>query len=219
MLEKYNSVSIEIKSYPPKEEFLNVWSHILGLGFSIIGTYFLIVKALLLESTIHILSYTIFGISMVILFSASSLYHASKKSIKRAKLKIFDHVAIYFLIAGTYTPFTLLGLKGTWGWSIFSVAWGIGIAGMILKLFFTGKFNLLSTLSYIAMGWLIVIAIKPVLNTFSSETLFWLTVGGVFYTVGAVLYSIKKIPFNHAIFHFFVLGGVTSHFIAVYFYL
>ncbi len=156
---------------------------------------------------------------MVILFSASTLYHSSKKPEKRKKLKVFDHVANYFLIAGTYTPFTLLGLQGTWGWSMFGVAWGIGIAGMILKLFFTGKFNILSMLIYIAMGWIIVVAIKPVLNTFSSETQFWLATGGVFYTVGAVLYSIKKIPFNHAIFHVSVLGGALSHFIGVYYYL
>lgn len=209
----------KIDTYPAKEEFINIWSHAIGVLFSIIGSYLLISKAIELSSTIHLLSYALYGISMTILFFASTLYHSSKKPEKRKKLKVFDHVAIYFLIAGTYTPYTLLGLQGTWGWSMFAVAWSIGFAGMVLKLFFTGRFTLLSTLSYIAMGWIIVIAIKPVLNTFSSETLFWLAAGGVFYTIGAVLYSIKKIPYNHAIFHIFVLGGAISHFIGVYFYL
>lgn len=208
-----------INTYSPQEEKLNVWSHFTGIILGLIGLILLLIKGVQSNSLIHISSYTLYGLSMIVLFLASTLYHSAKNLQKRKKLKIFDHAAIYFLIAGSYTPFALIGVQGVWGWSIFAVAWGIGIAGIILKLFFTGQYNLLSTISYVAMGWIVVIAIKPLINNLPTEALFWLAIGGVFYTVGAVLYSIKKIPFNHAIFHFFVLGGAISHFIGVYFYL
>lgn len=211
-------MNILIKTYSPIEERLNIWSHFVGVILGILGLVLLLGKGINLNSIIHIASYVIYGLSMVVLFLASTLYHSATETSKRMKLKIFDHVAIYFLIAGSYTPFTLIGLKGVWGWSIFGVAWGIGIIGMVLKLFFTGRFNFLSTLSYVLMGWVVVIAIKPLMNSLSSDALFWLAMGGVFYTVGAVLYSIKKIPYNHAIFHFFVLGGCISHFIGIYLY-
>lgn len=212
-------MSIPIKKYSPREEFLNIWSHKIALVLSIIGTILLIVKGFDSINRSDTIIYTLYGLSMIILFAASTLYHSAKEPEKRLKLKIFDHAAIYFLIAGSYTPFCLIGLQGAWGWSIFGIAWSIGIAGMVLKLFFTGRFNLLSTISYVAMGWVVVIAIKPLINSLSGDALFWLSAGGVFYTVGAVLYSIKSIPLNHAIFHFFVVGGAISHYIAVYFYL
>lgn len=207
-----------IKTYSPLEEQLNVWSHAFGIVLSLIGTILLLIKGIKLHSPIHIVSYSIYGFSMLVLFSASTFYHNAKEVNLRQRLNVFDHVSIYFLIAGTYTPFTLLALKGAWGWSIFGVVWGIGIAGMILKIFFTGRFNLASTISYVLMGWVIVVAIKPLIERFSTEGLIWLALGGVFYTVGAVLYSIKKIPLNHAIFHFFVLAGALSHFIGVFLY-
>jgi hemolysin III len=122
------------------------------------------------------------------------------------------------LIAGSYTPFTLVTLNGTTGWVIFGVAWSIVICGIILKLFFTGKYKLLSTLLYVAMGWMVIFAIKPLVNNLSAGGLSWLVAGGLAYTVGAILYSIKKIQFNHAIFHVFVLAGSFCHFMAVYFY-
>jgi len=209
----------EIKTYSPQEEKLNIWSHFAGIILGIIGLILLLIKGVKSNNFIHISSYMLYGLSMITLFMASTLYHAATVSKKRKKLKIFDHAAIYFLIAGSYTPFSLVGITGTWGWSIFGIAWVIGIAGIVLKLFFTGKFNLLSTISYVAMGWIVVIAIKPLINNLSADALFWLAAGGVFYTVGAVLYSIKKIPYNHAIFHFFVLGGAISHFVGIYFYL
>lgn len=208
-----------LKIYSRKEELLNIYSHLLGSALSLIGLGLLILKALQLNTALHTLSYTIYGTSMLVLFLASTLYHSAKSPVKRQKLQVFDHAAIYFLIAGTYTPFALLGLKGTWGWAIFGIVWGIGIAGMALKLFFTGKYNLLSTLSYIAMGWVIIVAIKPLTERLTTEALSWLFIGGAFYTLGAVLYSIKRIPLNHAIFHLFVLLGAFSHFWAVYQYL
>jgi hemolysin III len=208
-----------IKTYSPLEERLNIWSHAFGIILSLAGIVLLLLKGIELHSAIHSLSYTIYGTSMLVLYLASTLYHSAKSPAKRQKLQVFDHAAIYFLIAGTYTPFTLLGLKDAWGWAIFGSVWGIGIAGIVLKLFFTGKYNLLSTISYLAMGWVIVIAIKPLLQRLPSQALLWLLIGGVFYTVGAVLYSIKKIPLNHAIFHLFVLLGSFSHFWAVFQYL
>jgi len=214
-----NCMSATIKTYSHIEESLNIWSHFSGAIMGVVGLVLLIAKGIVLNSPIHVVSYSIYGVSMVVLFLASTLYHSTKEPKKKAQLNIFDHVAIYFLIAGSYTPFTLIGMKGAWGWSIFGVAWGIGIAGMILKLFFTGRFKLLSTISYVAMGWVVVIAIKPLMKSLSTDALFWLATGGVFYTVGAVLYLIKKIPYNHAIFHFFVLAGAISHYISVYFFL
>jgi len=208
----------EVKIYSPKEERYNVWSHFIGLLFSVAGTIVLIIKGYNSGTALSVVSYALYGSSMICLYLASTTYHAATEPKKRKKLKVFDHASIYFLIAGSYTPFSLLVLKGAWGWSVFGVVWGIAAAGIILKLFFTGRFNLLSTLGYILMGWVIVVAIKPLIANFCSEGLMLLLVGGIFYTLGAVLYSIKRIPYNHAIFHFFVLFGSLSHYLAIYFY-
>ncbi len=159
-----------------------------------------------------------FGASLIILYAASSFYHSAKKSELRNRLNIIDHASIYVLIAGTYTPFTLVTLKGTIGWVIFGISWGLALTGIILKLFFTGKYNLMSTIMYVLMGWVIVFAIKPLINNLPLAGLLWLVAGGISYTIGAILYGIKKIKFNHAIFHMFVLMGSFCHFMSVYFY-
>lgn len=206
------------KVYTKREENINIWSHFIGIILSVIGLVFLLIKGVNLNSNLHIISYTIYGVSMIVLFFASTLYHSTKDPELRKKRNIFDHIAIYFLIAGTYTPFTLIVLKGTWGWSIFSVVWAIALVGFVIKLFFTGRFNIISTVGYIIMGSVVVVAIKPLASSISPEGLFWLAMGGVSYIVGAVLYLIRSIPFNHAIFHLFVLIGALCHYIAVYFY-
>jgi hemolysin III len=206
-----------IKTYSHREEQLNIWSHFTGFILSIAGLVLLMIKGIQSGSTLTIFSYAIYGVSMLVLYLASTLYHSAKEPERRKKLNIFDHAAIYVLIAGTYTPFSLLVLKGAWGWSIFGVVWGIAAIGITLKLFFTGRFNLVSTISYVLMGWVVVIAIKPLITNFNMEGLLLLAAGGFFYTVGAVLYSIKRIPYNHAIFHFFVLLGSLTHFLAIYF--
>jgi hemolysin III len=208
----------QIKIYSPEEERLNIWSHFTGLLLSIAGAVLLIIKGVNTGNAMSVVSYTIYSAGNIVLYLASTTYHAATNPVKRKKLKVFDHAAIYFLIAGTYTPFSLLVLKGAWGWSVFGVVWGIAAAGITLKLFFTGRYNLLSTLSYILMGWVIVVAIKPLIAGFSMEGLLLILAGGVFFTIGAVLYSIKRIPYNHAIFHFFVLFGSLSHFLAIYLY-
>ncbi len=208
----------KIQFYSPTEEKLNIWSHAVGIFLSIIALVLLIVKAVEQNNVWMMVSFPIFGISLIVLYLASTLYHASKHLEKRFKLKIFDHAAIYVLIAGTYTPFTMVSLNGEIGWFIFSTVWAIAFAGIILKLFFTGRFKVISTAMYVLMGWIIIFYFKELTANLNSDGVFYLILGGVFYTIGAILYSIKKIKFNHAIFHFFVLAGSFSHFLSVYLY-
>lgn len=208
----------QVTYYDPKEEKLNVISHAIGLVLSIIALVVLVIYAAKDGNYWHIVSFSIYGVSLVVLYSASTMYHAVQSPKLRKKLNILDHAAIYILIAGTYTPFTLVVLKGWVGWTIFGVSWGLALFGVIFKLFYTGKYDRISTIAYVLMGWVVVFAIKPLISNLPLEGLLWLLAGGMFYTVGAVLYSIKKIKYNHAIFHIFVLLGSFSHFMAVFFY-
>jgi len=207
------------KYYSPTEEKINVISHGVGFFLSIVALVFLVVRAGMYGNSMHVVSFTIFGVSLMVLYAASSLYHNATQPEVRKRLKIFDHASIFVLIAGTYTPFTLVTLEGSTGWIIFGISWGIALVGITLKLFFTGRFSVASTVMYVLMGWVIIIAIKPLVQNLSSDGLFWLFLGGVAYTVGAVLYSIKKIRFNHAIFHLLVLVGSFCHFVSIYFYI
>jgi hemolysin III len=207
-----------MNEYSPREEKLNIISHAIGFVLSIIALVLLLMRAMALGNIWHIISVSIFGLSLMILYAASTLYHSAKQQKLRKRLKIFDHSAIYVLIAGTYTPFTLITLNSTKGWVIFGISWGMALIGIILKLFFTGKYKFISTLLYILMGWMIVFAIKPLMDSLPLEGLHWLFAGGVAYTIGAILYSIKKIKFNHAIFHILVLMGSFCHFYSVLFY-
>jgi hemolysin III len=207
-----------LKYYSPIEEKINIISHAVGFILSIIALVLLVRHATRHGDVWHIVSFSIFGASLIILYAASSFYHSAKKSELRNRLNIIDHASIYVLIAGTYTPFTLVTLKGTIGWVIFGISWGLALTGIILKLFFTGKYNLMSTIMYVLMGWVIVFAIKPLMNNLPLEGLRWLVAGGISYTIGAILYGIKKIKFNHAIFHMFVLMGSFCHFMSVFFY-
>lgn len=208
----------KITYYDPKEEKLNVISHALGLVLSIIALVLLVVYSSTYGSAKHIVSFSIYGASLIVLYSASTFYHYSKNPELRKRLNIFDHAAIYILIAGTYTPFTLVILKGWIGWTIFGVSWGLALTGVILKLFYTGKYDKISTIAYVLMGWVIIFALKPLINNFPLKGLLWLLAGGIFYTVGAILYSFKNMKYNHAIFHIFVLLGSFCHFMAVFFY-
>ena len=208
----------KITYYEPKEEKFNVISHAIGLVLSIVALVLLVVYSSIYGSARHIVSFSIYGASLIVLYSSSTLYHYVQSPKLRHRLNIFDHSAIYVLIAGTYTPFTLVVLNGWVGWTIFGVSWGLAIAGIILKFFFTGKYDKISTFAYVLMGWLIILAIKPLVSNLPFEGLMWLLAGGIFYTIGAILYSIKKLKYNHAIFHIFVLLGSFSHFIAIFFY-
>ncbi len=208
-----------IKYYSPLEESINIISHAIGLMLSIVALVLLVRHANLHGNVWHVVSFTIFGLSLISLYAASTFYHSARKPDLRRRLRIVDHATIYILIAGTYTPFALVTLNGLTGWMLFGVSWGMALTGITLKLFHTGKYNLISTLMYVFMGWIIVFAIKPLINNLSSDGLFWLVAGGMAYTTGAILYSIKKIKFNHAIFHLFVLLASFCHFVAVYFYI
>jgi len=208
-----------VHRYSKSEESLNIITHGFGLLLSMVGFPFLILKAFNFSGFWKPASLIIFGLSLLILYTASTFYHAAKRASIRRKLNIVDHAAIYVLIAGTYTPFTLIVLEGMVGWILFGLTWFFALIGMILKLFYTGKYDVLSTVMYILMGWQIVFAIKPLMKNFSSEGLYWLFAGGIFYTIGAILYSLKKLPFNHATFHVFVILGSLSHFFSIYCYI
>jgi hemolysin III len=207
-----------VKCYSPLEEKISSISHAIGAVLSIVALVLLIVSANQHRDVVLILSVSIFGASLIVLYAASAYYHGVKKPELRSRLRIIDHASIYVLIAGTYTPFSLVTLNGPVGWTIFGVSWGFALIGIILKLFFTGKFGIISTILYVLMGWIIIVAIKPLINNLSSDGLFWLIAGGAAYTIGAILYSIKKIKFNHAIFHMLVLVGSGCHFVSVFFY-
>lgn len=202
--------------YSESEERLNIWSHALGLFLSLLAFPFLITKAFTYTGFWQVSSFIIYGLSLIVLYAASTFYHASVNPKNRRKLNIFDHAAIYALIAGSFTPFCIIALDSDLGWYLFIFVWIFALIGIILKLFFTGRFDKLSTAMYLLMGWQVVFFIKPLMKVLTDFGLNLLIIGGVFYTVGAMLYSIKKIPYNHAIFHLFVLLGSASHFFALY---
>lgn len=208
----------EARQYPKTEELLNVITHGLGFLLSIAALVLLIVFASIKGDAWHIVSFTIYGISLVVLYLASTLFHMTRKQKLRNRLNVFDHSAIYLLIAGTYTPFLLVTLRGPWGWSLFGVIWTLAIGGVVFKIFYTGKYDLISAIIYVLMGWLIIIAIKPMNDNLTTEGLLWLFGGGVSYSIGVVFYLMNRIPYNHAIFHIWVLLGSFAHFIAVFKY-
>ncbi|MFC1688300.1 hemolysin III family protein [Pseudomonadota bacterium] len=207
-----------LNAYSPAEERINIGSHALGLVLSIVALLLLVLETLPYKNPLYTLSFAVFGISLISLYLASTLYHSAKSQRARSRLRIVDHATIYILIAGTYTPFTLITLSGTTGWTVFAVSWSLAVTGVILKLFFTGRFERLSTLMYVFMGWIVIFVVKPMIANLPPEGLAWLVAGGLSYTFGAVIYSIRTIAFNHAIFHLFVLGGSFCHFMSVYFY-
>ena len=208
-----------IKYYPFKEEILNVLTHFIGLILSVGALALLVVFAGIYGTVWHIVSFSIFGSSMVVLYLASTLYHYARRKSLRKKLNIFDHSAIYLLIAGTYTPYCLVALNGAVGWVLFGVTWGLAAAGVVLKLFYTGRYDRLSTIGYVLMGWVAVFAARPLIQNLQPEGLTYLLLGGVSYTIGAVFYSLERLPYNHAIFHVWVLMGTVFHFISIFFYL
>jgi hemolysin III len=207
-----------LKYYPETEERINIASHAIGLLFSVGALLALVTRALLHGDVWHLVSFSVFGLSLVALYAASTAYHRSREPALRARLRTVDHASIYLLIAGTYTPFALVTLSGPVGWVIFGLTWGMAASGIVLKLFFTGRFKHLSTLMYLFMGWLIIFFIEPLIERFPPAGLAWLLAGGVAYTLGAVLYSLHRIPYGHALFHVLVVVGSICHFVAVFKY-
>lgn len=197
------------------EELANALTHGLGATAALAGGAVLVTLAALHGTRWQLAGALVFGISLVLLYVASTLYHSVRHPVLKSRLKVFDHCAIYLLIAGTYTPFTLIGLRGSWGWWMFATIWSLALAGVVFKLFFTGRFKRLSTMIYIAMGWLVLVAAKPMWDALDGWTLGWLLAGGISYTAGTFFYHRPALRYSHAIWHMFVLGGSLCHYIAV----
>ncbi|MFY2763033.1 PAQR family membrane homeostasis protein TrhA [Arenimonas sp. MALMAid1274] len=199
----------------PREELANAVTHGLGAVAAAIGGAVLVVMAAAYGNGWQLAGAIVFSLALVLLYVASTLYHASKDRTVRGRMKVFDHCAIFVLIAGTYTPFTLVGLRADGGWWLFAAIWTFAVAGVVFKLFFTGRFKGVSTVIYLGMGWMAVLAIKPFLRQIPMDTLLWLLAGGLSYSLGTIFYMSRRIPFAHAIWHGFVLVGSICHFVAV----
>lgn len=206
------------KIYTRKEEKINIWSHGLGLLLFVAGSIVLLAKAIQLNSLKIFVAYLVYGIGVNTMYLASTLYHSSTKPVIRKRLNVFDHSAIFLTIAGSYTPITLLTMPPSWGTPILIIVWLIAGAGITLKFFFIGKYSKLSTSMYVLMGWVIVIAIKPLVDSMELAGLIWLLAGGLAYTFGALLYQMKGLKYNHAVFHVFVLIGSICHYVVIYSY-
>jgi hemolysin III len=201
------------------EELWNTLTHGAGAVCAVAALVLLAVYSALYGTTVHVVATAVFGVSLVLLYTASTVYHAAFTLRWKRILQKIDHLCIYILIAGTYTPIALLGLKGTWGWAIFGIIWAFAIAGFIFKFSPLRKFEKLSLALYALMGWLIIIAIKPLIAAMAPGALLYLLGGGLCYTFGIYFYAKEKIPYNHTIWHIFVLGGSTLHFFAIFLYL
>ncbi len=206
------------RSYPRSEEIANRLTHGVGALLGVAGLVLMVVASARHGDAWHVVSTAIFGTTLVLLYTASTAYHSVEGEKLRLLLRKFDHAAIFLLIAGTYTPFVLVTLRGVWGWSLFGVVWGLAVVGVALKFWFAGRFELVSTLIYVAMGWLVMIAIKPLMAALSADGMKLLVAGGLCYTGGAGFYLWKRLPYHHAIWHLFVLAGSSCHWAAVYFH-
>ena len=209
---------MEKRIYSKNEELVNSVTHGIGIALSLAALVVLVAYAGLQGDTWKIVSFSIYGFSLVLLYTASTLYHSFNAPKLKHYLKVFDHAAIYLLIAGTYTPFLLVLLRNNYGWMMFSVIWSLALVGILFKLFFVHRFQILSIIIYLLMGWLVVIAFKPMIDHVPEGGLYWLLAGGISYSIGVVFYIWKRIPYHHAIWHLFVLGGSICHFFAVLFY-
>jgi hemolysin III len=202
-----------------REEFWNVLTHGVGTLLSVTALVLLVVYSAINGTRLHLIASMVFGASLVLLYSASTIYHAMSRLRWKRLFRLIDHLSIYILIAGTYTPIALIGLKGAWGWIIFTMIWIMAVIGFIFKFSPLRRSEKLSLSLYAVMGWLILIAIKPLFQNLSAEALMFILGGGLFYTFGIYFYAKEKIPYNHAIWHLFVLGGSTMHFLGIFFYI
>lgn len=204
--------------YSLAEEITNAATHGAGLLLSIAGLVLLVVLASLRGDAWHIVSVAIYGTTLVLLYGASTSYHAVPEPRAKSIFQTLDHSAIYLLIAGTYTPFTLVNLRGGWGWTLFGTVWGLAILGVILESVAKLRVRMLSHVLYIGLGWLVAIAIKPLLASVAVGGLVLLVAGGLAYTGGVLFYAWRRLPFNHAVWHVFVLAGSVLHYFAILFY-
>jgi hemolysin III len=206
------------RPYTIGEELANSLTHGLGVTFSAAALTLMAVFSSLRGDRWHIVSCAIYGVTLLLLYTASTLYHAIPYPRAKRILKIVDHTSIFLLIAGTYTPFLLCPLRGPWGWWLFGLVWGIAAAGIVMKLFWTGRFRFLSTGLYLAMGWIVIVAFKPLLENVPPGGLILLGAGGLLYTLGTIFYLWKRLLFGHAIWHAFVLAASVCHFFSILLY-
>ncbi|CAN5658857.1 hemolysin III family protein [soil metagenome] len=197
------------------EEIFNAVTHGAGAVAAAAATAVLVTLAASRGDAWQIVGVSVFCATLILLYLASALYHAARDPVLRARLQALDHSAIYLLIAGTYTPFMIGALRGPWGWSMLGVVWTLALTGVLFKLRFAGRFRLASTLMYLGMGWLSLVAIVPMVRALGTPTLLWLAAGGLLYTAGTPFYQLRRIPHSHAVWHLFVLGGSVCHTIAV----
>ena len=196
-----------------REEVASLVTHGIGVVFSVIALVVMLVLAA--GDPLKVVSAAVFGSSLVLLYASSTLYHFFTSPRWKARFQVLDHICIYLLIAGSYTPFTLITLKGAWGWSILGAVWAMAIGGVFLKTFWKGrKDHWLSTALYLLMGWLIVLAFGPLMREMPMAGIAWLAAGGLAYSFGVVFFAWNRLPFNHAIWHLFVLGGSVCHVLA-----
>jgi hemolysin III len=200
------------------EEIANAVTHGIGALLSVAGLAVMVSYATTLGDAYRIVGAAVFGITMVLLYLASTIYHSVHGAQIKPLLRKIDHASIYLLIAGTYTPFTLVSLPGAWGWSLFGIVWGLAVFGVAFKLLFIHKFEFASVLVYLLMGWLGAVAVKPIIANLSTDGLVWVAAGGLFYTGGVLFYMWRRLPYHHAIWHCFVMGGTFCHFFAVHMY-
>ena len=202
----------------PSERF-NAWSHLVGTALAVAGTTLLLIKAAGGGSALAVTSASIYGAALVVLYLCSTLYHSVPAGRAKRVLQKFDHCAIYLLIAGSYTPFSLLSLRGAWGWSLFGVSWGLALFGLVQELTLGRRTRVLSLVLYVVMGWLALVAIVPLVRVLSPAALAWLVAGGLFYSVGIYWFiHDEKIRHGHGIWHLFVLAGSVCQFVCVYRY-
>lgn len=201
------------------EEISNSISHGLGLITAIVGTPFLILRAIHLHSTSFLVGVCIFSATMILLYLASTLYHAIPNGKTKRVFRVIDHSAVYLLIAGTYTPFMLGVLEGPWGWSILGTVWGLALIGVTLKTLGKASHPLLSTGLYVLLGWIILVAIHPLVTHMETNGLLLLVLGGLFYTIGVIFFAIdEKVKYSHFVWHLFVVAGTVSHYFTIYWY-
>ena len=212
------SMRARVVRYSPADEIANSITHGVGLLLAIAGLATLVAFAALRGTAWHIVGCSIFGATLVFSYLTSTLYHSWPTVRAKSILRVFDHCAIFLLIAGTYTPFMLVNLRGPWGWSLFGVVWGIATLGIVFKVTMLRKWTVVSVALYVAMGWVVVIATKPMLSAVEPGGLLLLLLGGLAYTGGVVFYAWRRIPYHHAVWHLFVLAGSVLHFFAVLFY-
>lgn len=201
--------------YTPREEAAHWLTHAVGVAASLVAIPWLVLAAAGSSDRWRLVSGAIFGLSALLLFSTSVAYHATSAPRAKARLRVLDHSAIYLLIAGSYTPFTLGVLRGPWGWSLFGVVWGMALAGIVAKTVLGPRFRVASTLLYLGMGWVGIVAAKPLMHALTSHEIAWIAAGGLVYTAGVPFYLWKSRPYAHAVWHLFVLGGAACHFVAV----